>query len=404
MRGHWPLFFALGFKSKMMQSYKKSMLTLFALYFMNGVIFSTWGVFIPWLKQAHQVSNSVLSIALFSMSLGAILAMKRLGLWVSSLGAKKAIGTFSVLYPLSLWLVFLSPSFAVSCLLLMVFGLSLAALDVATNVEATAVERASGHKFMSKLHGMFSLGGIIGSLAGLLSHHLTLSSLYYLSVMLIAATIISLLLARALPETILPKEEEKAEEKNTRGKLSLWILGLLAFLALLCEGAIYDWSTLYMQEFLHPEQSRAYLGYAFFSVGMTVGRFSGDMLRRAVREKTLLSLMASLGFIGMSIVLLSSSSGNALTGFLLLGLGGSTLVPLMFIIAASQGEGDASQEIALVTRMAYTGMLLGPVIIGALSGWFGLQFALWLVALLLAGIALTARTLRISVPPAAAGS
>lgn len=255
------------------------------------------------------------------MSLGAILAMKRLGLWVSSMGAKKAIGLFSVLYPLSLWLVFLSPSFAASCLLLMAFGLSLAVLDVATNVEATAVERASGHKFMSKLHGMFSLGGIGGSLAGLLSHRLTFSALYYLSVVLIAA-----------------------------------------------------------------------------------GRFSGDTLRRAVREKTLLSLMATLGFIGMSIVLLSSSPGNALVGFLLLGLGISTLVPLMFIIAASQGEGDASKEIALVTRMAYTGMLLGPVIIGALSGWLGLQLALWLVAILLAGIALTAKARRLSVPPAANGS
>ncbi|NIF50032.1 MFS transporter [Enterobacter sp. Ap-1006] len=391
-------------KSKIMQSYKKSALTLFALYFTNGVIFSTWGVFIPWLKEAHQVSNSLLSIALFSMSLGAILAMKRLGLWVSSMGAKKAIGLFSVLYPLSLWLVFLSPSFAASCLLLMAFGLSLAVLDVATNVEATAVERASGHKFMSKLHGMFSLGGIGGSLAGLLSHRLTFSALYYLSVVLIAAAVVSFLLARTLPETAPAVEDATAEVRQTDGKLSLWVLGVLAFLALLCEGAIYDWSTLYMQEFLHPEQSRAYLGYAFFSVGMTAGRFSGDTLRRAVREKTLLSLMATLGFIGMSIVLLSSSPGNALVGFLLLGLGISTLVPLMFIIAASQGEGDASKEIALVTRMAYTGMLLGPVIIGALSGWLGLQLALWLVAILLAGIALTAKARRLSVPPAANGS
>ncbi|WP_176227899.1 MFS transporter [Cedecea sp. NFIX57] len=383
-----------------MQSYKKSALTLFALYFLNGVIFSTWGVFIPWLKEAHQVSNSLLSIALFSMSLGAILAMKRLGLWVSSMGAKKAIGLFSVLYPLSLWLVFLSPSFAASCLLLMVFGLALAVLDVATNVEATAVERASGHKFMSKLHGMFSLGGIGGSLAGLLSHRLTFPTLYYLSAVLIAAAIVSFLLARTLPETAPTVEDATAEVRQTEGKLSLWVLGGLAFLALLCEGAIYDWSTLYMQEFLHPEQSRAYLGYAFFSVGMTAGRFSGDTLRRAVREKTLLSLMATLGFTGMSIVLLSSSPGNALVGFLLLGLGISTLVPLMFIIAASQGEGDASKEIALVTRMAYTGMLLGPVIIGALSGWLGLQLALWLVAILLAGIALTAKAMRPSVPPA----
>ncbi|SMG60869.1 Fucose permease [Cedecea sp. NFIX57] len=390
----------MKFKSKIMQSYKKSALTLFALYFLNGVIFSTWGVFIPWLKEAHQVSNSLLSIALFSMSLGAILAMKRLGLWVSSMGAKKAIGLFSVLYPLSLWLVFLSPSFAASCLLLMVFGLALAVLDVATNVEATAVERASGHKFMSKLHGMFSLGGIGGSLAGLLSHRLTFPTLYYLSAVLIAAAIVSFLLARTLPETAPTVEDATAEVRQTEGKLSLWVLGGLAFLALLCEGAIYDWSTLYMQEFLHPEQSRAYLGYAFFSVGMTAGRFSGDTLRRAVREKTLLSLMATLGFTGMSIVLLSSSPGNALVGFLLLGLGISTLVPLMFIIAASQGEGDASKEIALVTRMAYTGMLLGPVIIGALSGWLGLQLALWLVAILLAGIALTAKAMRPSVPPA----
>lgn len=364
--------------------------SLCLLYLFNGMVFSTWGIFIPYFKQFHGINDAALSMAMFSMSAGAILVMGRAGRLVNAIGTRKSLIIFSVLYPLMLLLLFLSPSFYLACGFMLLFGMSLAVLDVAMNVEATALEKHLNRPILSTIHGMFSLGGIVGSLSGLLAQALGLKPLPYVILMMLLIALFSQWLSRNLRGvTRVEQGEEIVHVAMLKQPLRLWLVGILAFLALFSEGAMYDWSTVYIKEILRPDPHYNYLGYALFSTGMTLGRLTGDRLRKRAGDAKLLTVMACVGVLGIALILLVNSLGLSLVGFFLLGLGLANMMPLLFMAAAKGDSPNTSASIAMVTRLAYAGMLTGPVIIGGISVHFGLQAALWVISATLALIALT---------------
>lgn len=361
-----------------------------AQFFMNGAAFATWGVQIPALKAAFGASDAMMSAAMLCVAGGAVLAMKRVGRWVARAGSARALTLGGLAYAATLLAIPFAGQFYTLLAVLALFGMAMAAFDVAMNVQAAHVEVHLGRPVMSTMHGMFSVGGMAGAALGgtLLSLGTSLQAHAALAAALLAGT--ALLGARRLmadpPD---PADHDAGSpSKASRIPAALWVLGIVAFLGLVCEGAMYDWAALYMRDVAGTSLERSGYGYAAFSTGMAAGRFSADVLRRRIHESTLLTGGAWLGFAGVSLALLVPTPLASLAGFAMMGLGVANFMPFFFLAGSRLPGMSPAAGVAGVAQFAYAGMLFGPPMIGAITHLSTLRGGLASVAVIMAGIAL----------------
>jgi fucose permease len=260
----------------------------------------------------------------------------------------------------------LAPSwYAVLLALMLAYGIAAALFDVAINDEATAIEREAQRPLMSGFHGMFSLGGLAGAGAWSVLARAGVSPMQHLAA---AAGGLALLACAASPFMLRQVRHMEAGESPLsipRGPLLL--LGLLAAMGLIGEGAMYDWSVLYLRQELASPPTIASLAYASFSGAMAAGRFAGDWVRARVAPVTLLRASGALAGVGMALALAVPQPWIALAGFALVGLGFANVVPVLFS-AAGQLRGIApAHGIAAVSSVGYFGMMVGPPLIGFIA-------------------------------------
>lgn len=364
-----------------------------ALFFVNGATFATWGVHIPTIKAQFGLSDAVLSLAMLAVAGGAIVAMGPVGRWVARIGSGQASRLGGVAYALATIAILAIPNFYGLIAALVCFGMANACFDVAMNAQAATVEASRIRPVMSALHGMFSLGGMVGAGVGGLLLSLGVAPLAHATGMAIVTAAIALGVAAHLltDHPVLPQ----AEHHRLHAGRALWLLGLMAFLGLVGEGAMYDWTSVYMREIAAAPDGWVSFGYAAFSGGMAVGRFTGDSLRARWYDGPTLSVSAWVAFVGIALAIIWPAPLVTLTGFALMGLGAANMVPIFFA-AASRLPGVAPAEaIARVARFAYIGLLLGPVMIGGVAHLTNLRYGLGVVALTMGWIALAgARTAR----------
>ncbi|CAN5190436.1 MFS transporter [soil metagenome] len=359
-----------------------------AQFFVNGAAFATWGVQIPVLKARFEVSDSVMSLAMLCVAGGAIVAMRSVGKWTARIGSARALTISGLLYALSLLAIAWPDRFGALLVVLVAFGMAMAAFDVSMNVQGSQIEQR-GVPIMSTLHGMFSLGGMVGAGLGGVLLSSGASMVTHSSIMagvLVVTTLVGF-------PWLLPDAEERvaseADAKASARKASraLWILGLVAFLGLVCEGAMYDWAAIYMRDVAGTSIEHSGYGYAAFSTGMAVGRFSADFLRRRVGEQEILTASAWLGFAGVAFSIAMPSPIWTLVGFFFMGLGVANLMPFFFLAGSRIPGMSPAEGMAGVARFAYAGMLFGPPIIGGIAHAAGLRVALGAIALTMGWIA-----------------
>lgn len=369
------------------------------LFFISGATYATWGIHVPTIQQRFGLNEALLSLAMFAVAGGAIAAMSHVGRWISRHGSHRAALGSALALGLALALILPAPSYPLLVVALLLFGITNAAFDVAMNTQAVAVEKAWGRPIMSSLHGMFSLGGMAGAAGGGALLAAGLTPLQHCSAMAILVILSGLLVSRSLlpdNQEQTPQAGETPHARRTSGH-AVWALGALAFLGLVAEGGLYDWSVIYLRDAAGASVATSSLAYAAFSAGMAAGRFAGDWLRARHGEVTLLRCSAALAFAGMLLALIWPST--ALFGFTLVGLGGANLIPVLFAAAARIPGTAPAAGIAGVARLAYIGLLLGPVLIGGLAQASNLRIGLGLVALCIAVIGVSAhRALRATEP------
>lgn len=369
------------------------------LFFVCGAAFATWGIHIPTIQQRFGLSEAMLSVAMFAVAGGAILAMPMVGRWVARAGSHRASHYSGLLVGAMLALILLAPSFTMLLPLLLLFGASNAGLDVAMNAQAVTVEKQLGRPIMSALHGMFSLGGMAGAAAGGLLLAAGVTPLQHCLGMGVLTALSAMLASRVLLHDHHPAGEDAAAPSHlNRANRLIWALGGLAFLGLIAEGGMYDWSVIYLRDTVHASNAWSSAAYAAFSGGMALGRFGGDKLRARHGSVPLLRYSAALAFAGMLLALLWPVS--AIIGFALTGLGAANLIPVLFAASARIPGAAPAEGIAGVARLAYIGLLLGPVMIGALAHATNLQTALGLIALCTALIGLLAHRALSAIPSA----
>jgi len=358
------------------------------IFLLCGFAMAAWAPLVPFVKLRLDISDGTLGLLLPCIGAGSTLSMPLTGILTGRLGCKAVILLASVILCFDLPLLTLMDSVGGMAVVLMVFGAAIGMVDVAMNVHAVGVEKASGRAMMSGFHGFFSLGSIFGALAvsALLFYGLSPFQSILLVVALVAVTLI-------------PTSPHFWRHTHTGGDGPMFVLprGWVVFLGLLCfvmfmtEGAMLDWSALFLATERGVSPHQAGIGYAVFSIAMTAGRLTGDRIISAIGRFYVLLFGSLLASLGMVLLVNVDNLWIAGLGFILTGFGASNLVPIMFSAAGSQTTMPANLAIASVTTLGYAGILAGPALIGFIAQLSSLSVALSCVAALLLLVTASAR-------------
>lgn len=358
------------------------------IFLINGLGMSAWAPLVPFARDRLQLSGASLGALLLCLGIGSLAAMPVTGTLVARFGCRRVMCFSTLLVLMMMPLLATADSHLVMAAALMLFGAGLGMLDVAMNYQAVQVEQAADKPMMSGFHGFFSLGGILG--AGTVSLLLSQSFTPLAATLVVMAVMLLLLLWR-LP--VLMNERLHQPDQPWLVTPRGWVafLGLLCFILFLAEGAVLDWGALLLLQ--NPEMSPAWagLGYAVFSVAMTLGRFSGDKVIQRFGRYPVMLTGALTAAAGMSLAVWLPWPEIALLAFLLVGFGLSNTVPMLFNAAGNQQDMPANLAISAMTTLGYAGILSGPALIGFISQWISLSGAFLAIALLLLAVAASAR-------------
>ncbi|MBN8810774.1 MULTISPECIES: MFS transporter [unclassified Sphingomonas] len=356
-------------------------------FLVAGFGISCWAPLVPFAKQRLHIDAAMLGMLLLCIGIGSIAAMLATGPLSARYGGKPVIVTSGIALALILPLLTIAATPVALGGALLLFGAALGSLDVAMNVHAVEVERAAKQPLMSGFHALFSIGGFAG--AGLMTIFLSFK-MSALAGSLVCAGIMLAAMLVAWPRLLPAMTGED-------GPLFVWphgvvvLLAVLAMATFLAEGAMLDWSALLITQMGLVGATQGGLGYILFAIAMTSGRLLGDRLTARLGDyRTLLGggVIAVAGF----LVLLSVPVAPiALAGFLLIGLGASNIVPVLFRIAGAQAHMPPALAIGAITTLGYAGILAGPAAIGVVAEAIGLRAAFWMLAVLLLLVPFTAR-------------
>lgn len=364
-----------------------------ALFAALGLLAGAWGAHVPSVKAAYGLDEGLLALALFALAAGAVASLFVAGRLIGHLGTRHASLGTGVLMALLLASALLWPSLPVLLAALAVLGMAMSVHDVAINAEGTALERLGGRPLMGQLHAMFSVGAMAGALgAGAMLRLAWPPALQLALVGGVLAVVIAVACAGMLDAH--PAAPAGAGERRfvwPRGPLLL--IGLLILAGLLAEGAMYDWSVLYLQQARGLTQDVAALGYAAFAGAMAVGRFACDRLRARFGDRALLAGSAWLGTAALALALASPHPAVCVAGFAFAGLGLAPVVPLLYSAASRAPGSTSAAAIAAASSIGYSGMVIGPPLIGAIAEVSSLGAALWVVVAAVALLALGASRL-----------
>ncbi|KKB11432.1 MFS transporter [Devosia geojensis] len=356
-----------------------------AVFLVAGLAMASWAPLVPYAKDRLGVEDGMLGVLLLCLGLGSIIAMPVTGVLASRFGCRAVIVVASLVVSLVLPLLASVDSVAALAVALALFGASVGTVDVAMNIQAVMVEKDSGRHMMSGFHGLFSLGGIVG--AGGVSLLLGMGLAPLAATLIVSALVLALLIFAY--SGLLPYGNR--EEANTPlfvlPKGIVVFIGLICFIVFLGEGAILDWSALFLIGTHGVAASEAGFGYTMFVVAMTAGRLAGDRIVRAFGGARVIVIGGLMSAAGFALAVFAPGQAIAFAGFLLVGLGASNIVPVLFTAAGRQKRMPASLAVASITTLGYAGILVGPAAIGFIAQYANLEAAFLLLA---AGLLLVA--------------
>ena len=355
-------------------------------FLVAGFGVACWAPLIPYAKERLAVDDGVLGLLLLCLGIGSVVAMPMTGMLSARYGTKPIIIGGAIGMALALPLLAVAPTPLTLGLSLFIFGGSLGSLDVAMNIHAVEVEKAAKRPLMSGFHGLFSVGGFVGSLFATFLLSLQLGPL--------ATTVMAALLMLVAAYAIAPRLLTSAKSED--GPLFalphgfVLLLAVLTAIVFLVEGAVLDWGALYLTGAGLVGTEQGGMGYMVFSVAMTVMRLSGDVVVGRIGDRATLFWGSLIGIAGFVLVLTAPVVAVAMAGFLLVGIGLANVVPVLFRGAGNQSVMPAGLAVAAVTTTGYAGMLVGPAGIGFVAKFTSLPASLWMLTALLLLVTLTA--------------
>ncbi|MBJ9698592.1 MFS transporter [Burkholderia cenocepacia] len=364
-------------------------LSTYVTFFISGLGMATWAPLIPFVKTRIGMDDGALGLLLLCLGTGSIMSMPLAGMLASRYGCRITIVMSVSLICFTLPILSTTACVPLLALSLLIFGAGVGSVDVAMNIQAIMVERASGRPMMSGFHALFSLGGITGTTA--------IMALLWSGISLLAATSIvvtSMIVALVIVAShLLPYGGQGNGIAIAMPRGVVLLIGIHCFIVFLTEGAMLDWSAVFLTSVRGIDASHAGAGYAAFSVTMAAGRLVGDRVVLRVGSSKVIIAGGLCAAGGLILVVHFPTWELMLAGYALVGFGCSNIVPILFTSAGRQTVMPENVAVPAITTLGYGGIVAGPAAIGFISHQTSLSTAFLILASLLLGVAASGRKL-----------
>lgn len=376
---------------------KRRTWALFMFFFLPGLLMASWATRTPAIRDILSVSTAEMGAVLFGLSIGSMSGILCSAWLVKRFSTRKVIRTTMtcavggmVILSVALWCA--SP--LIFALGLAVFGASFGAAEVAINVEGAAVERELNKTVLPMMHGFYSFGTLAGAGVGMALTALSVPANIHI-ILAAAVAIAPIFIAiRAIPDGTGKNASEDAhlQEKGLPfyRDIQLLLIGVVVLAMAFAEGSANDWLPLLMVDGHGFSPTSGSLIYAGFTLGMTVGRFTGGWFIDRYSRVTVVRASALMGALGIGLIIFVDSDWVAGVSVILWGLGASLGFPLT-ISAASDTGPDAPTRVSVVATTGYLAFLVGPPLLGYLGEHYGLRSAMMVVLALVILAALVAK-------------
>ncbi|MEU3708725.1 MFS transporter [Streptomyces catenulae] len=360
--------------------FRRALCAIAALFCCLGFQYATWTARLPQLKHDLGLNAAEVGLLLMAAGVGAAVSFPLVAVLMRRLGSHRLAPLAALGLAAALLALAAAPNYPAALAVMCVDGVLVGCLNVAMNAQGAALEAAHERTAMARLHAVFSGGSLCAALLASATHALTPSVAAHFTV---AAVLLLALVAFAAPrllrEDAAPTAEPKAERVRGGRRLptamTLWMCCAMVF-GTITEGAMNDWSALYMTDVTHAAAEIAPLGIAVVSGMMVVARLFADGWRSRFGDGRVVRVGSTVAGVGLALALLSGGVLPALLGFACVGLGVAAVTPCVYVAAARQG----SDALTLVAAMGTTGLLAGPPLIGFLAGAAGLVWGMSAVA------------------------
>lgn len=351
--------------------------TVGAMFFLAGLTFASWASRIAGIQQKLSLSDAALGGILFTLPVGLMVSLPFSGWIITRIGSRKLLLFALPLYAVALASLGLAQNTLQLIAGLFCFGLTSNAMNIAVNTQAVATEKLYGKPIMASFHGLWSLAGFTGAAIGTLMIGEGIDPAVHFSLILLLVLIGIAVSFRYLQDDI---GSVQSGPVFVMPDASLMKLGAVAFCSMICEGAMFDWSVIYFKKVIHAEDAWMAAGYTAFMSTMAGGRFVADWFSGRFGLKRTLQVSGTLTATGLLIAVFFPYMLTAVLGFMLVGAGVSSVVPLVYSTAGKSGTMSPGVAIAAVSTIGFVGFLIGPPVIGFVAGAFSLRVSFMLIA------------------------
>ena len=351
-----------------------------AFFFCQGLCFASWASRIPDIKTTLQLSDAVLGSLLLALPAGQLTAMPFSGRLVTQFGSKKVLRICAVLYAVCLTNIGLATHAWQLALGLFLFGVCGNMCNISVNTQAIRAEKLYGRPIMTSFHGVWSIAGFTGAAIGLLMMRQNISPYIHFWIVTALVFVAIVTTQKYLQGGRAAVAEKKSFFSKPDGVLVQ--LGIIGFFSMASEGAMFDWSGVYFKDIVHAPASLIALGYLSFMSAMASGRFIGDKLIAKYGRPKMLRISGMLISMGLFTSVLFPNIITATIGFLVVGLGVSSIVPMVFSAAGKHSKIPPGMALAAVSSISFLGFLMGPPLIGYIAELFSLRYSFAVIGLL----------------------
>lgn len=368
------------------------------IFLICGLGISAWAPMVPVVRDRLHLNDADLGLLLLLLGFGAMIMMPLSGFLLRLVGSRRLMAISTILAAVVLPLFLIIPSYTGMGLALFVFGCAMGVIDVAMNTHGVQVQRLYERPIMSSLHGLYSVGGLFGSLGLGFLIKMRLNPLH--AAIVIAVLLIALLISQyqylfsfAAEREMMEKHHKTSDPDKGSRRLqwlnkTLLLLGFMCFSVFLSEGAMLDWGAVFLRDLKNIAPEFAGAGYAAFSFAMAGMRLTGDTILERTSSRTIVIGGGLVAAAGIGLMILVSWLPLVLLGFVLVGLGASNIVPIFFSESGNVKGVSSTAGIAVMTTMGYGGALAGPAILGYVAHALSLEAAFALVAVLMVLVAI----------------
>ena len=357
-------------------------------FFIAGITFATWASRIPDIKTTLQLSDAALGGVLLALPLGLMMSLPISGWLITKYGSRKMLITGALFYPFLLLVLGIAATLWQLIGGLFLFGLMANLINIAMNTQAVAVEKSYGKSIMASFHGLWSLAGFSGAAIGSVLVSNNVSPFMHFTFI----WLLTILLVLVFQKYTVAQDDAATKAAPLFVKPDAYILklGLIAFCCMLCEGAMADWSGVYFQNVVAAPKALITMGFVAFTGAMASGRFLADGLATKFGMKNILKFSGGLITTGLALAVLFPYLLTTTIGFLMVGLGVSSVVPFIYSLAAKSKTMSPGLALAAVSSVSFLGFLIGPPLIGFIAQAINLRGSFAVVALM--GLCIVALT------------